>query len=363
MARIQDIDPNFLSQTDFDPEEFDFYNAEEAPFAIEGVIKEGRCFCRMPSATADRISEGVSRLNWHTAGGRVRFRSNSTRMVLMTKQSRAAHFSHMPVTGSAGFDLYSTWDGQEHYERTFVPPVSVGKGYTSHVVLYASYLSEECRGAMRDMTLNLPLYCGVEEIWIGLERGCVPEAPTPYRRKEQIVYYGSSITQGGCASRPGNSYEAMISRRLGCPYLNLGFSGSAKGETAMAEYLCGLPASVLVMDYDHNAPDVAYLERTHEPFFRILRDAKPELPIVLMSMPKYRLKPGECRRREVILRTYHNAMAEGDRNVYFLDGSALMEGCGTDWSVDLNHPNDLGFFYMARGLGDLLERILDGNAE
>ena len=358
MARIQDLDPNFSVKNDFDPDEFEFYHIESKPFEVEGLMRAEDKFCRFPPEIASQVSGGVHRLNWCTAGGRARFRSNTTRMVLVVHEHGIPRFSHMPLTGARGFDLYAMWDGAWHYERTFVPPYDAEDGYTSMVQLYSNYLSDDRRTEVRDMTLNFPLYCGVKDVMIGVEKGSVLEAPSPYPLDKAVVYYGSSITQGGCASRPGNSYQAIISRRLGCPYVNLGFSGNAKGETVMAEYISKLPMWAFVMDYDHNAPDAEHLKKTHEPFFRVVREANPELPIILLTMPKHRLKPKEELRREVILKTYENALAAGDKNVYYLDGTKLIEGCGTDWAVDLTHPNDLGFSFMAKGIGDLLEQIL-----
>ena len=360
MARLQDLDPNFSVKCDFNPEEFDFYNVEEAPFVVEGLLKEENGFCRLPSALAEQVNPGVNQMNWHTAGGRARFRSNTTRMVIVTRQHVLPRFSHMPLTGVRGFDLYSVWDGEEHYERTFVPPFAPDEKYTSMVQLYSYFLNDDRKTEVRDMTLNFPLYAGVKELLIGLEKGSVLEAPTPCRLELPIVYYGSSITQGGCASRPGNCYSSMISRRLNCPQINLGFSGNAKGETLMAEYIRDLPMAAFVYDYDYNAPSIEHLEQTHEPFFRIIREANPDLPIIFMSIPKHRLKPGEALRREVVKRTYENALAAGDKNVYFLGGPELIAMCGTDWGVDNVHPNDLGFSAMAKGVGDLLEKLLIG---
>ena len=112
---------------------------------------------------------------------------------------------------------------------------------------------------MRSFVINFPLYTDVCELYLGLEESAKVEAAPDYEIKVPVVYYGSSITQGGCASRPGTSYQAIISRRLNCDYVNLGFSGNAKGEPAIAEYIAGLEMSVFVYDYDHNAPNPEHL--------------------------------------------------------------------------------------------------------
>lgn len=202
---------------------------------------------------------------------------------------------------------------------------------------------------MADYTINFPLYDGVKELYIALKKGAVILEPTPYSHSVPVVYYGSSITQGGCASRPGNSYEAIISRRLDVDYRNLGFSGSGKAEDLMAQYLADLEMSIFVCDYDYNAPDVEYLEKTHLPLYRAVRSKQPNVPIIFVSAPDILMDPETfVPRREVIRRTYTIALEEGDRNVYFIDGAELFDG--DDWdscTVDGCHPNDLGFYRMA----------------
>lgn len=111
--------------------------------------------------------------------------------------------------------------------------------------------------------------------------------PTPYSIEKPIVFYGSSITQGGCASRPGNSYTHIICRWLDANMVNLGFSGNAKGEPEMAELISQIDMGALVMDYDHNAPDAEYLLNTHENFFKIIRSNHPYLPVIFVSKPDF----------------------------------------------------------------------------
>ena len=153
-------------------------------------------------------------------------------------------------------------------------------------------------------------------------------------------------------------YENIISRRLNADYINLGFSGNAKGEREIAEYVSELKMSCFVYDYDHNAPSVEHLKSTHERMFKIIREKNPELPIVMMSRPKFRLYGHEVERLNVIKETYNNALKSGDKNVYLIEGPELMELAGNDGTVDGCHPNDLGFASMAKVLGDLLKKII-----
>ena len=205
----------------------------------------------------------------------------------------------------------------------------------------------------------MPLYGGIKSIYIGVDRNSKIEPPAEYRVSKPVVYYGSSITQGGCASRPGMAYQAIISRRLDCDFLNLGFAGNAKAEQEMVDYITGLDMSLFVMDYDHNAPTVEHLSATHEKMFKQIRLAHPELPILMMSRPKYYLVEDERIRLEIVKATYDNAVAAGDKNVFFINGSTLMNSEIKDnGTVDGCHPTDLGFFSMAQRIIPVMKEIL-----
>ena len=211
---------------------------------------------------------------------------------------------------------------------------------------------------MREYTVNFPTYSGVNDLYIGLDEKAAVEAPMPYTMEKPVVFYGSSITQGGCSSRPGTTYQGFVSRRFDFDYINLGFSGSARGEQTMADYIAGLPMSVFVLDYDHNAPTVEHLANTHENFYQTVRKAHPDIPIILMSRPVFTANEDTLARLQVIRTTYENAVKAGDTKIWLLTGAQLMALCGDDGLVDGAHPTDFGFASMAKALGDLLEQIL-----
>jgi len=350
MIDIAAIDSNFKVETKIKQDDIRFYDPRQAPFQISGVFFENGRFRRMPQAVADSVSARVGTLNQQTAGGRIRFQTDSPYVTVYAKMPYMGKMSHFPLTGSVGFDLYAgAEDEPERYRGTFTPPFDIEDGFESILRFETA--------KMREITVNMPLYSAVSELYIGLQEGASVLPPEPYTRQMPIVYYGSSITQGGCASRPGNCYQNIIARRLNTDYVNLGFSGSALAEPEMAEYIAGLSMSVFVYDYDHNAPNVAHLQATHERMYRAVRRAHPDIPVVMMSRPRMYLDEADTKRREVVCTTYQNALDRGE-NVYFLDGPALMADAGFDGSVDGTHPNDLGFASMAHALGDLLESIL-----
>ena len=344
--RIEDFDKNFIVSVPDDAETV-FFDVSQPPFTVHGLLRDKDGFYRIPHAVAAATNIGVQFLNLNTAGGRVRFCTDADRIVLRAEMRSVTRMSHFALTGSAGFDLYA--DGV--YRGTFVPPDDLEDGYTSELLLGA--------GGMREITIHFPLYSGVRRLELGLPAGSTLKKASDYRITVPVVYYGSSITQGGCASRPGNAYQNILSRLLSCDHLNLGFSGSAKGEPCMAAYIAGLKMSAFVLDYDHNAPDPAHLEATHATFFRTVREKNPTLPIFLLSRPQPNPNEDDLIRRDIVKRTWETAVGAGDRNVTFFDGTELLRMFGGDsGTVDNCHPNDLGFFCMAKALEPALKAAL-----
>lgn len=347
---ISEIDTNFSVKAQISRDGMSFYNIDDAPFKIYGVFREGEKYRRLPEDIARSVSEGVHYLHANTAGGRVRFKTDSSKVSIIAKMDDVGKMSHFPLTGSSAFDLYVKDEDGYRYVNTFVPPFDIVDGYEGTVELGER--------KMRDITINFPLYSNVDELLIGVEETASLTEGDSYKPFEPIVYYGSSITQGGCASRAGSSYEGILSRRFDRDYLNLGFSGSARAEDGMIEYIKGLSMSVFVLDYDHNAPSCEHLRATHEKLFKAVRETHPDIPIIILSRPKYFLDAEETERLSIIRETYENAVRAGDGNVYMLDGRQLMRLAGNEGTVDNCHPTDLGFASMAGALGELMEKIL-----
>lgn len=345
MSDISKIDKNFVVETNIEKDDIRFYNADESPFGIYGVFRENGKYRRMPENVAKSVSEAVYALHTNTAGGRVRFVTDSSYVAINAQMDGLGKMPHFAFTGSIGFDMYIG----DCYAKTFVPPVDITDGYESIV----EFESKE----LREITIDFPLYSNVRNLFIGLQKDAVLKQAQPYKNKKPIVYYGSSITQGGCASRAGMSYQGILSRRFNYDFINLGFSGSAKAEDAMIDYIKGLDMSLFVYDYDHNAPTVEHLAATHEKMFTSIRSAKPNLPVVIMSRPKHILTDVDRERLRIIETTYNNAISAGDKNVYLITGAMLTSLCKNEGTVDGVHPTDFGFVSMAKALGDVVEHI------
>lgn len=212
---------------------------------------------------------------------------------------------------------------------------------------------------LEDITIFLPRNEVVTKFEILIDDDAQIFEPTPYRTEKPVVFYGSSITEGGCCCNIINAYNAILSRHLDFDYINLGFSGSAKGEPEVAEFISTLDMSAFVYDYDHNADTPEDLLKTHEPFFKIIREAHPLLPVIMMTRPKQKYNEDEIRRRDIVKLTYDNAIRNGDKNVYFIDGETFFEGDDSNaCSIDGIHPNDLGFSRMAEKIEPILKKLL-----
>ena len=193
------------------------------------------------------------------------------------------------------------------------------------------------------------------------------EAPAPRAVEAPILFYGTSITQGGCATRPGMAYPAILSRRLQASCVNLGFSGAGSGEPEVARCLALIEScSLFVLDYDANCPDAAHLTRTLPVFIDILRQRHPATPILVLSgIPKASeaWNPAAVDRREERATAQRQVVDQrvgaGDTGLHFLHGSSLLGGDDFDeCTVDGTHPTDLGFLRMAHGLEPVIRRIL-----
>ena len=340
--KIEQLDKNFAIVSRGSGEDKKEYKIPSAPLSLYGVYfnDEKKRFERMPESVTENVSVGVASLAKNTAGGRLRFSTDSTTLEIEVKFPDLCRFSHMPLSGTSGFALVEEDGKSAYYVKGFWPSWNCRDGYSGSIAL---------RGGMRSYTLYFPLYNDVTDLSLFFDKDAVVEEGAPYRDVKPILYYGSSITQGGCASRADTCYQALISKWNNIDFINLGFSGNAKGEVAMAEYLAGIDCSLFVCDYDHNAPSVEHLAKTHYRLYETFRKSNPITPILFVTRPDYDYSAdGEGRRLE-ILKTYKRAKRSGDGNVYFLDGRRFYgKGDRTLFAVDGCHPTDHGFYRMAK---------------
>ena len=181
---------------------------------------------------------------------------------------------------SYGFDLYKF---DKTKKDVFVGAYNPVAGFDLRTAEFK--VDTNSHGELTYYTLNMPHYSEVKKLYIGLEEGSKLGEGKRYCNDKPVVFYGSSITHGIAAGRPGNTYENFISQKYNIYYINLGFGGNAKGEQSMAEYISELDMCMFVCDYDHNTPDAKHLMDTHYPFYETIRKKHPETPYVMISKP------------------------------------------------------------------------------
>ncbi|MDO4586703.1 MAG: SGNH/GDSL hydrolase family protein [Planctomycetia bacterium] len=342
-----------------------------ADFAVDPVLEEGiawfdatkwdtegkgwkdvdRYFARFPSKANGVIPDSVWNLSQHSAGMVVRFRTDSEEIRVKYKlYSSNLAMAHMPATGVSGLDLYTKYEGK----WTWVACTMPGKQEDS--VVLVSGLAP----GMKEFMLYLPLYNGVDALSIGVPEGKEFSAMQP-RPEKPIVYYGTSIAHGGCASRPGMAYTGILGRRLDYPIINLGFSGSARMEKEVADLLAEQDAALYVIDAVPNMHAELIAERAVT-FFKTIREKRPETPILILEGRRFSnayLIPSRMAAHSAnetaLQNAYDQLLKEGVKNLYYLKAeNQLREDLDYDATVDSSHPNDLGMYRMT----DVLEKSI-----
>lgn len=343
--KIEELDSNF--KRELTDSSLNYLKIRDTAAEIEGLFPE--TWQRLPDSVLEEINRPeLTELAHHTSGAVLRFQTDTPVLGLcMELLEPDFMMSHMPLTGSAGMDVFA--DGR--YVATFraEPGEKTVKGEVP------------LSGEKTDITVYLPLYNGVKEFYLGISRHACILKPSEHKIKEPVIFYGSSITQGGCASRTSNAYPALVTRWLDAGMYCLGFSGNAKGDLPIARYIAGLPASCLVYDYDYNAPDAAFLGETHRPFLEYILSCNPKLPVLVMSRPNPEFKSEELQsrtRRQIVQETVLKCREKGYQ-VNFLDGVELFgEESRECCTVDGIHPNDLGFYRIAKKVLKEIQELL-----
>ncbi len=337
---------------DLDVQNIRFINIKEKHFKIHGLLwDDENGFIRMPQEIA--ATDKLENLNQMDTGGRVTFRTNSRYIAIKVLYNKSCWFAEgMSSVGACGFDLYEkTEKGKYIFLKSFLPINRNTEGYCTVVDLFKS--------KERNLIINFPIFAGVMDMYIGIdEKGTLQEGAR-YSHETPVVFYGSSITHGAFASRPGISYPSMLSMKYDFEYTNLGYSGACRGQKEIVEYISTLDMSVFVLDYDHNAPNVEHLEKTHYYVYETIRKAHPDIPIIMASRPTYdRGEYNEKKRRNIICSSYEKALQNGDNKVYFVDGRKKFKNFYRNgYVVDGTHPNDVGFEIMARAFSECFDDI------
>ncbi len=361
MPDIKKIDTNFSNQET--TKELKYYDpVVDNNISVYGLpwFVENQNYYRFPKTNEEEIkalSEGLWTLATQTAGAMLAFRTNTKTLKIKVDLGAIFNMGHMAFTGQGGCDLYignglsdlifyrcaSFGINQKHYEFTYFENQSFGEKL---------YL------------INLPLYAGVEKIEIGVDEDAKVESVPNLFTKGRIVTYGTSITQGGCASRPGMCYTNQLSRMLGYEVINLGFSGNGRAQEEVRKLVASIKdVKLFILDYEANVTFVM-LKDTLIPFIKYIRAQYPTVPIIVASKVRMSAETllDSAKKAEAKLKNYQRKVvrdfSKEDQNIYFVDGTKLLVPFTTEATVDGGHPTDLGFALMAKNLAKEIKKCI-----
>lgn len=327
-----------------------FVDAENLMLINKGFSNTEMYYSRLPDTLKGNVRKAVWDLGLNSAGLAVRFSTNSKCLGVKWTLLNNFHMSHMAGTGIRGLDLYTLDGGQ----WKFIGVAKPTKKESQNIFI------RNMDGATHEYLAYLPLYDGVEKLEIGVDS--TAEISLPKTSKlvansgvKPIVFYGTSITQGGCASRPGMAYPAIIGRRLGCETINLGFSGNARMDFVMSQTIAQIDASKYVVDCMPNCT-AQILRDSAYTFLKNLAETRSQVPIYMVenvSFPSFlrdQKSASDVQEKYQVWReTYLKLRKEGYKNIRYIKAKGLI-GDDYEGTVDAVHLTDLGFLRLAENL-------------
>lgn len=322
-------------------------------WGVEGRIlpdqERVKWFDRLPASAKDSVSSSVWNLSRDSAGIVARFKSDTASIHVHYKLSKAnLAMPHMPATGVSGVDLYARdADGKWKWVQVTRPAAQEVK----------AELIKGLAPGYREYALYLPLYNGIESLEVGVDKDAKFEGCPP--REKPLVFYGTSITHGACASRPGMVHTAILGRRLDMPVVNLGFSGNGRMDKAVGDYLVQIDAAAYVIDC---LPNMQPADVTAKcvPLVKQLREARPETPIILVEDRRFTndwITPAKydlhTQNHAALRMAFEMLKRDGVAQLYYIEGDHLY-GDDTEGATDASHANDLGFMRQA----DIFEPVI-----
>ncbi len=315
---------------------------------------EGRAFNdvdhyydRLPSGLTTNVNAGVRNMKHNTSGMLFRFVTDSKNLYIKWKPyNKSLAMDHMPSTGVSGIDIYR-WDakrGRWCYVRT--GRISKPEGSSCNIPWTPG----------TPCIINLPLYNGIRSFELGIDpKATIKAYPHKSGIEKPVVFYGTSITHGGCCSRPGLSFVNWVGRNLDVPVVGLGFSGSGVMEFEMSEHIARIDASCYVLDCLWNMSMKCTSER-YEPFIRNLRAKRPNVPIIMAERCDVWCK-GPNNQDIYIRSLYEKLLAEGWKNLIYLPKDKMYAD-DFEGTVDTVHPNDLGMRTLTEAFGGAVKKAL-----
>jgi hypothetical protein len=321
--------------------------------AISDSLKESP-YDRLPISYKEKVRDPVWDLSKASAGITVRFHSNSTSINLKWTVLNDLDMSHMAATGIKGIDLYTKYNNKWRYVTTAGALVGL-KAYQNKSILADSIneyeLIKNMTPEFREYKLFLPLYDGVTKLEVGIDSAASIEKATPSTEKP-IVFYGTSITQGGCASRPGMAHTNIISRKLDVDCINYGFSGNGRMETPIVELISEIDARFYVIECLQNM-DSEQVKKRVMPLVEIIRNKNSDTPIIFVENMMYKTAfldktiEAELINENLALKNeFENILKNGFQNIYYIKDMKI-DDLDNEGTVDGVHLTDLGFLRYA----------------
>ncbi|MCG6185779.1 SGNH/GDSL hydrolase family protein [Maribellus maritimus] len=333
-----------------------YVDAATLPLIGKGFEDTQNRYDRLPAQLENITRPPVWNLSKNCSGLAIRFRTNSTVIGAEWEVTNDAFMNHFTMTGIKGLDLYCLENGEWQFVNTARPSAKVSK-----VVIIQNMPEQE-----KEYMLYLPLYDGLESIEIGVAENAEilpPEINSPKKGKP-VVFYGTSITQGGCASRAGMAYPNILSRMLDREIVNLGFSGNGKLDLEVAEAMAAIDASCFVIDCLPNVTTELMNEK-YVRFYETIRKKNQEVPIIMIENILYPYMYFDqnvhkliLEKNETLKQIFKEQKAKGDKNVFYVKADDLI-GDSQEATVDGVHLTDLGFMNIARELYPVLKKRIE----
>lgn len=347
----------FLVATLATQAQFIYHDAAQFPLIGKISAETETRYERLPTALKEKARKPVWDLGKNTSGLAVRFRTNSSAIAAKWEVLSNVSMNHMTDTDIKGLDLYVWHNGQWRSVNSAKPS---GK-HTTRVIV-TNMPTEE-----REYLLYLPLYDGVVDLFIGIDENATIEQPKEMilNRQNPIVYYGTSITQGGCATRPGMSYTNILERKLNREVINLGFNGNAHLDEEIAHLLSTRQdAGLYVLDFLPNVDDTRIRERLAT-FVRILREGNKHTPLLFVESIIYphatfdqQTQQALDAKNKALHEEFEKLQSAGYKNIHLVSAKDFLGNDG-EATVDGVHFTDLGFLRYAEGIESTIKALLN----
>lgn len=332
-----------------------YVNATNFELIGKGFPDPHDLYGRLPSGLNGKTRPPVWSLSKNCSGLAIRFRTNSTLIAARWELTSDVVMNHFAPSGIKGLDLYCLKSGKWQFVNSARP---AGKITTAIIV-------DHLPGNIMEYILYLPLYDGLMKLEIGVKPTAAIDPPmidSP-RKEKPVVFYGTSITQGGCASRAGMSYPNQLSRMLDRQIINLGFSGNGQLDLEIAEFMADIDASCFVIDCLPNVT-TAQMKEKYLRFLEIIRQKKPDVPILLVEsilfphmyfdQTVYALLK---EKNAALQKIYAEQKRKHDKYIYYMKSDRLI-GNDSEGTVDGVHLTDLGFFRMSQNLYPVINKLI-----